>query len=294
MGFFGSLKKITGLDTLGDLWGGITGQTGADAARRGAQSANDAAAMFANRQEEANTFGLARAYQMLMGDNWAQMLAPGLNSRQQGMLGLDATGAGGAQGFGGGVLGGYGQLADASKLGYGQLGQQWQQAMNAHNPLETAKGYAGNREAQIREDSERDLKARNAQTRAALAGAGFSGSTTLANQMASNADATARSRDRSITDLGMQSTDRIMAAQGANRNAAMQGIGMQERGLGQQLGFQQMPLGLQSQLAFAAMNPGQVLPPTAGLNPGASKDAYMGNHWMNLLGMGLGGASLFM
>ena len=306
MGLFDSFGSLIDPFDLGhgnlvdDLWGGLTGKTGADAARDGANAANAAALLFSNRQEEANANGLARAYQMMYGNDWASKLAPGLNPRQLEMMGLNKDGSpvdpatgGSGGGFGDGLLSQYGGLVDQSRQNYGQLGQQWQQAMNANNPLATASRYAGNRENQIREDSERDLKSRNAMTRAALAGSGFTGSTTLANQMAGNADDVSRRRDRSITDLGMASTDRMMAAQNSNRNAALQGVGMQERGMGQQMGFQQAPLGLQSQLAFAAMNPGQVRSPSAGLSPQGSYGAYMGNHWGNMIGLGAGIGSMF-
>ena len=188
--------------------------------------------------------------------------------------------------MGGGLLGQYQQLGQTAGQNTQRLQSSVQSALMGYNPVETARQFGAGREAQIREDAGRDLESRNAMTRSALAGSGLSNSTALANQFAGNANDVTRARDRSLTDLNMASTDRVMAAQNAQGQRAMQGVGMLERSLGNEQAYRQQPLDIQRMLMMSAMNPGAVQPMSAGVSPSGSQNLAQAQALQSLFGMG--------
>lgn len=294
MGFFDAFNPLKmfqsdGLfDSLG--LGSLIGIPQGQAAYSGANAMNNAAMQFSNQQNEANALGLSRAYSMLFGDDFLSKLAPGLNEQQLKAV-QDAqarAGAlpGGGSSMGGGLLGQYQQLGQTAGQNTQRLQSSVQSALMGYNPVETARQFGAGREAQIREDAGRDLESRNAMTRSALAGSGLSNSTALANQFAGNANDVTRARDRSLTDLNMASTDRVMAAQNAQGQRAMQGVGMLERSLGNEQAYRQQPLDIQRMLMMSAMNPGAVQPMSAGVSPSGSQNLAQAQALQSLFGMG--------
>lgn len=85
-----------------------------------------------------------------------------------------------------------------------------------------ARTWGLGRDRIIREDAGRELAAADDTSKAALASAGLSGSTAMAQALAGNRERVGRNRDRALQDLSEGQVDRQLGAQGRTLSASLQ------------------------------------------------------------------------
>ncbi len=281
------------------LFGGIFGY---GAAAQGAQ-ANANALLQAQREnsranDRNNAFGLARLYSSVYGDGWQDQLRGVISNEQMEDLQSAMDQQGGGASRGGGLVQGYENLAQQARQGGDANIRLADNIARQYDTRDIANQFGRERQEQIREDADRDLKAQNRLSLGQLSGMGFGNSTAVANQANQNRAENQRSRDRALTDVSDQRTRLSMAA--TNQAAGLQNNALQTRLAmqGRDLQYSQLPLSLQERTAFQAANPGQFVAPNAGVSPYGAYQGALGQSqgalWGGLLGLGgsLGGAAI--
>lgn len=184
-----------------------------------------------------------------------QMRNLGSNYRQQGqgLLGAFDQGTGRIQDRGQTLVNSFMNRSQGAQrdimgaMGRGSLGLD----QLAQQSIGTADLYGRNRASQIREDSDRSLRAANQTSKAALTAAGFGNSTAMANQYAGNASANERNTQRLLQDAADAATDRTLGAQSQRLGVATQRRGAEDAA---RLGMTQQRLGAFAQLGTDQTN----------------------------------------